>query len=57
MFKFTYKTNQFVVIKRFVDTRQIRFLNVQLLSFLKNKFIYLFIYGCFGSSLLCAGFL
>ena len=25
--------------------------------FLKNKFIYLFIYGCVGSSLLLAGFL
>ena len=24
--------------------------------FFKKKFIYLFIFGCFGSSLLCAGF-
>ena len=27
------------------------------IKFLKNKFIYLFIYGCIGSLLLCTGFL
>ena len=30
---------------------------VDLLSLFFNKFIYLFIFGCVGSSLLCAGFL
>ena len=31
---------------------------ISLISFFKNKFIYfiLFIFGCFGSSLLCVGF-
>ena len=35
----------------------ISFLLLTLDLFLKNKFIYLFIFGCVGSSLLCAGFL
>ena len=45
----TKSTNDFCIVFTLINPKQIHFLKI--------KFIYLFIYGCVGSSLLCAGFL